>query len=71
MHPDEKVMIKKDNSALVKENEVGTLYNYYRTREFECDNTPLWKLVEVLNQAYDTNIIIGRNELQPIGLLIC
>ncbi len=63
LHPDERVVVNKDDSALVKENETGTLYNYYRTKEFECDNTPLWKLVEVLNQAYNTNIIIERKEL--------
>lgn len=68
LHPDEKIMVKKDDSILVKENEIGTLYNYYRTREFECDNTPLWKLIEVLNQAYDANIIIGRNELRNLPI---
>ncbi len=68
LHPEERVLIKKDDSVLVKENETGTLYNYYRTKEFECDNTPLWKLVEVLNQAYNANIIIQRRELRNLPI---
>lgn len=68
LHPDEKIIVNKDDRVLVKENEVGTLYNYYRTKEFECDNTPLWKLVEVLNQAYDADIIIERNELRNLPI---
>jgi transmembrane sensor len=39
------------------------LYNYYRTKEFVCDDTPLWKLVQVVNEAYNVKIIIGRKEL--------
>ncbi len=68
LHPEERILVKRDDSSLVKENETGTLYNYYKTKEFECDNTPLWKLVEVLNQAYDVNIIIQRKELRNLAI---
>ncbi len=68
LHPEERILVKKDDSILAKENETGTLYNYYRTKEFECDNTPLWKLVEVLNQAYDVNIVIQRKELRNLPI---
>ncbi|MEO8764423.1 MAG: FecR domain-containing protein [Ginsengibacter sp.] len=68
LRPAEKILVKKEDSTLVKENEAGNLYNYYRTKEFECDNTPLWRLVEVLNEAYDVNIVIGRNELRNLPL---
>ncbi|MEO8413822.1 MAG: FecR family protein [Ginsengibacter sp.] len=68
LHPGERTFVKKEDSALVKENETGTLYDYYRTKEFECDNTPLWKLIEVLNQAYDANIIIERKELRNLPI---
>lgn len=58
-----------DTDSLVKEAVTDQLYNYYRTREFVCDNTPLWKLVEVINEAYGVNITIGRQELrdQPLN----
>ncbi len=68
LHPEERILVNKDDSVLAKENETGTLYNYYRTKEFECDNTPLWKLVEVLNQAYDVNIVIQRKELRNLPI---
>jgi transmembrane sensor len=68
LRPDEMIFLKKGDSVLEKEKETGRLYNYYRTKEFECDNTPLWKLVDVLNQAYDTKIVIERKELRNLPL---
>jgi len=44
------------------------LYNYYVSRTFVCDNTPLWKLVEKLNEAYDVNIRIRRDALKKLPL---
>ena len=46
------------------------LYNYYVSRVFECDNTPIWKLVEKLNEAYDVHITIKRNELKRLPLTV-
>lgn len=68
LHPNEKILVKKEDSTLTKEKEQGALYNYYRTKEFECDNTPLWQLVQALNQAYDVNIVIERKELRNLPL---
>lgn len=68
LHPEEKTFIKKYDSVLVRENETSSLYNYYRTKEFECDNTPLWELIEVLNEAYNANIIIDRKELRNLPI---
>jgi ferric-dicitrate binding protein FerR (iron transport regulator) len=68
LHPNEKILVKKDDSTLTKEKERGALYNYDLTKEFECDNTPLWQLVQALNQAYDVNIVIERKELRSLPL---
>ena len=59
----EKLQIPADNNIGTKQPVNDKLYNYYRTKEFVCDDTPLWKLVQVLNEAYGTNISIGRKEL--------
>ena len=59
----EKIIMPASDSATTKEAVSDKLYNYYRTKEFVCDDTPLWKLVQVLNEAYDANIVIGRKEL--------
>jgi ferric-dicitrate binding protein FerR (iron transport regulator) len=56
----EKTTIRKNIRTWLKDNQSDKLYQYYRTRSFNCDNTPLWKLVEVLNEAYDTNIVISN-----------
>lgn len=64
----EKVVIENDAPVLEKDSNPDKLYNYYRTNEFVCDNTPLWKLVEVLNDTYQANIIIGNKELTELPL---
>lgn len=44
------------------------LYNYYRSKQFVCEDTPLWKLVQVLNEAYDSEIVITRSELRDLKI---
>ena len=63
-----KLVVGQENQNLVPQNEEEQLYNYYRSKEFVCDNTPLWKLVETLNEAYQVNIIIERPELKALPL---
>lgn len=59
----EKVTVKKGDSALNKELSKDQLYNYYRSKVFVADNTPLRRVVEILNEAYQSNIIIENPEL--------
>ncbi|HEU5168488.1 MAG TPA: FecR domain-containing protein [Chitinophagaceae bacterium] len=59
----EKINMHANDSIATKEAVNDKLYNYYRTKEFVCDDTPLWKLVQVVNEAYNAKIIIGRKEL--------
>ncbi|MFL5808617.1 MAG: FecR family protein [Flavisolibacter sp.] len=68
LRPKEKIQVSQQDSILAKQKETEKLYNYYRTKEFVCDNTPLWKLVEVLNEAYQVNIIIQRPQLRGLPL---
>lgn len=65
----EKILIGAADTAMAAKEVVSDqLYNYYRTKEFVCDDTPLWKLVEVLNEAYGVNIEIGRAELKNLRM---
>ena len=64
----EKLVINDRDSGVVKEELTDKLYNYYRSKEFVCDDTPLWKLVEVLNEAYNSKIVIGRKELSNLRI---
>jgi transmembrane sensor len=60
--PKEKVTVIHPDSVLTKEQETDQLYSYYRNKIFVCDRTPLWKFIQVLNEAYDTHIVIESSE---------
>lgn len=65
----EMVTIAPGDKELRKEPTKDLLYNYYRTNEFVASNTPLYRLVAMLNKAYGVNIKIdGENVANtPIG----
>jgi transmembrane sensor len=64
----EKVVIKYNGDSVQKQAVTDRLYNYYRSRVIHCDNTPLSKLVPVLNEAYSVNIVFGRPGLREVSL---
>lgn len=66
--PKQKVVAGSEADSLMKEVVTDQLYSYYRDKVFVCDNTPLWKLVEVLNEAYDANIVIQSKEKRNLPL---
>jgi ferric-dicitrate binding protein FerR (iron transport regulator) len=65
---DEKATVAANSDELVKDDKTDDLYNYYRTKEFVCNNTPLWRLVDVLNEAYRVNIVITDPRLRNLPL---
>ena len=60
----EKLLLGTDHGKALKTPVTDKLHSYYRSREFVCDNTPLWKLAEVLSEAYEVPVRIGREELK-------
>lgn len=56
------------DSALIKGAQLDRLYQYYRTREFVCNDTPLPKLVEILNEAFSARIQIVNPELENLAI---
>jgi transmembrane sensor len=64
----EKINVVQGSGPLAKETIKDKLYNYYRTKEFICDETPLWKLVEVLNEAYGADIAIKNNAIKNLPI---
>lgn len=64
----EKIKMPFAGAVAEKEKVSDKLHNYYRTKEFVCDDTPLWKLVQVLNEAYKTNIVFGKEELKNLRM---
>jgi len=68
LRPGEKVVVQRNKTNLIKEGNTDQLYAYYRSKEFVADNTPLRRVVEILNEAYESNIVIGRKELEDVPL---
>lgn len=68
LHAGEKLLLPATGGRTEKTAVTDHLYNYYRTKTFVCDDTPLWKLVAVLNKAYDADIIIGNSALRELKL---
>lgn len=64
----EKITIEQSSGQSKKEAQTDKLYDYYRTKKFTCDNTPLWKLAEVLGEAYDIEIIITNPAIRNLPL---
>lgn len=56
--PEERVTAVKDEK-LIKEKSDNNFYAYYRTKKLVCNDTPLWKLAEVLNESYRSHIIVS------------
>jgi transmembrane sensor len=61
LKPKEKASVQA--GRLKKGSSQDELYNYYRTQKFVANNTPLWRLVDVLNEAYHVNIVIDNKKL--------
>jgi len=66
--PEERLKISPQDSSFTPEKVQDKLYNYYRSKDFVCDNTPLWKFVEVLNEAYEANIVIENPKIRSLLL---
>jgi ferric-dicitrate binding protein FerR (iron transport regulator) len=64
----EQITIRKTDNNWSKSKQPDKLYQYYRTRSFSCDSTPLWKLVEVLNEAYDAKISIINPSIRDLPI---
>jgi len=64
----EKAIVSKDDDDPVKEKNDDKLYQYYRSKEFVLNATPLWRFVDVLSQAYDVNITIANEDIRNLRL---
>jgi ferric-dicitrate binding protein FerR (iron transport regulator) len=57
----EKVIVPRNSDAPEKTASTSRLYNYYRTNQFVCVETPLPELVAIINEAYQSNVSIGSS----------
>ena len=68
LRENEKTLVSSKNAVLLKEKVNDRLYQFYRTKQFVCDDTPLWKLVDVINEAYHSKIVIDDPGLRNLSL---
>lgn len=68
LKPGEKISVRTDLEPFRPEKTNDRLYNYYVTKEFVCDDTPLWKLVQTLNEAYGAHIEIIDSQVAKLPL---
>lgn len=58
LHKGERVILQKGTRKLEKLLVNDRLYNYYRSKLFIADQTPLPVLVDILNEAYGSSIVV-------------
>lgn len=68
LYPGEKVMVTETGTELVKQQNKGSLYNYYITGALICDQTPLYQLVDKLNEIYKVDIEIANDKLRNLPI---
>lgn len=64
--PNQKVVVRKKDRELKVQRNQDDLYNYYRTREFVCNNTPLYQLADALSTAYGVKIVIRDERVRNL-----
>ncbi|WP_419699518.1 FecR family protein [Mucilaginibacter sp. NFX135] len=64
------VSINPEDKQLKVEKSIDDLYSYYKNPVFNANNIPLWRLVNVLNEAYSVNIKIENAAMRNIPITI-
>jgi ferric-dicitrate binding protein FerR (iron transport regulator) len=68
LRPGERVITDRTANNFTKEINKSRLYNYYFSKEFNCDHTPLKELVQALNNAYPSHIVIQNKSLENLQI---
>ncbi|NIJ52384.1 FecR family protein [Dyadobacter arcticus] len=67
LRPMQKVTVN-ESAGLVKEETREEFHKFYRTGKLVCDGTPLWRLVEILNENFESEIVIGNVSLRDLTI---
>ncbi|MCE7063254.1 FecR family protein [Dyadobacter sp. CY343] len=66
--PKEKATASRVAGGLTKQKSQDEFYKYYRTNRLICEDTPLWRLVEILNEAYEAEIVIENERIRNLPI---
>lgn len=64
------VSIKAGDKGLRVEKNSDELYKYYVSNTFAANKTPLWRLIEVLNEAYGADVSIENRALRNTPITV-
>ncbi|MDN3549582.1 FecR domain-containing protein [Mucilaginibacter aquaedulcis] len=70
LNASEMVNIKHGDQQFKVEKSTDMLYGYYRNNVFKANDVPLWRLVEILNEAYNADIKIDNNALRNTSITV-
>lgn len=70
LNENEMVNIQNGSAEMIVEKSPDHLYNYYRSKIFTANNTPLDRLVNVLNEAYGADIRIDNKALNHVPITV-
>ncbi|GGF30641.1 FecR family protein [Echinicola rosea] len=68
LKPGDRLLINQVKGVLTSSAVEDKLYNYYVGDYFEAHQTPLWRVIEVLNEAYGANIVLLDERLRNLPL---
>ncbi|GAA4461161.1 FecR domain-containing protein [Nemorincola caseinilytica] len=68
LNPGQKATVTSASDAPVMEQTTDDLYRYYRTNEFVCNGIALYKVVNILNEAYNVHIEIADPKLASLPI---
>lgn len=66
LSPDERAVAQVGEKGIERSVQTDRLYDYYRSKVFRLEETPLWRFAEVLGEVYNVSITI---ESTTIGSL--
>ncbi len=66
--PGQKVHLLPGQTTLRTEPNTDQFYRFYQSRVLVANNTPLWQVVEALNGAYDTEVLIANPRLRDLTI---
>jgi len=64
----ERAIVTRDSKGPRKFKSTDNLYNYYRSKEIVCNGTPLYHIINMLNEAYGTDITIANPAIKDLPL---
>jgi len=68
LDPGQKAVVDKSSGSISVQQYVDAIHNYYRTKSFICNNTPLSELINALSQNFNVPIDIAKEQVATLPI---